>query len=251
MQKLTKKCRNLYLLNIFLILLYWFANQILGIEMDEDMIIKSFFFGGTIVGAGWYLQVILICYIAFVLIMKANVQGRLLCFATFIMLFIGLMKVLGLGINWYISLLALPLGMYLFKQQSEITQWMSRYKYLFVIPLFILFLVSTLTIFFLPQAGILSKVVRLICFFTQGIWFSLIVVSISNQVNIIGRVTTFLGKYSLEIFLLQGISFVLLRNEYWQVESPLFYIPLAFSITIGLAVTIKPLFDKIMSRTLS
>ena len=152
--KLKRKCVNLYILTLCLILLYFLFNTALGISMPQNLIYKSFLFGGTIVGAGWYLQVILVCYIAVLLIWRHVEKYKVFAYTIFVLTFIFMMA-LRLPSHWYISLLSLPVGMGLYKFENSIIQLLSSNKrYVIVLALsFMLFLFSTCWIYFSPTIG--------------------------------------------------------------------------------------------------
>ena len=219
--KLKNKCVNMYFLTVFLIFLYWGTYSLLGIDVDTNRVMQSFLYGHTIIVAGWYLQSTILFYIGFLLLYKFD--SSILFYRNytlFVVLYIIVIFLLKFPIHWYISCLGLPMGMYLYKYQDKLYSiFESSYKFSFFLIL-TLFLVSTIWIYLRPEIGVLGKVVKLSCQFLQGVWFALLVVVIVQKINIGGKVIGCLGKYSLEIFLLQGIAFSFLKNGIWEINNP-------------------------------
>lgn len=243
--KLKKKCRNLYFLTIFLVLLYWLVDSCFNVPIDTNLLIKSFVFGGTIVGGGWYLQVTLVIYLAFYFLEKFDSSRIVLYMTIFVSVLIVLMMLAHMSIHWYISLLALPLGMTLYLYENKLISFITRNYFRVLTSVIVLFSLATICIIS-RENSFIGKFMNLLSYFTQGIWFSLLIILILQKININNRISNLLGNYSLEIFLLQGISFVILRNNVWCVTSTANYILLSFLITMFLSYLFKPLFDKIL-----
>ena len=62
---LQKRVLPLYLLCVILIVFYWGARTVFGESVSVGDLVRSFFFGGTVISKGWYLQSILVWYLLF------------------------------------------------------------------------------------------------------------------------------------------------------------------------------------------
>lgn len=163
----------------------------------------------------------------------------------FVSVLIVLMMLAHMSVHWYISLLALPLGMTLYLFENKLVSFITRNYFRVLTSVIVLFSLATICIIS-RENSFIGKFMNLLSYFTQGIWFSLLIILILQKININNRISNLLGNYSLEIFLLQGISFVMLRNNVWYVTSTANYILLSFLITMFLSYLFKPLFNKIL-----
>lgn len=187
--KLKNKCINMYFLTIFLIVLYWGINSILGINVDINRVIQSFLFGDTIIVAGWYLQETIIFYIGFFLLCKIDKNHLCRNYTLFIIVFIIIMYLIKQPIHWYISCLGLPCGMYVYKYRTKL-YFLFNNKYMFSVALSLtLFLISTLWIYISPEFGLASKATKLLFQLFQGVLFALFIISLIQKVNIKNKIT--------------------------------------------------------------
>ena len=77
----------------------------------------------------------------------------------------------------------------------------------------------------------------------SAVLFVVNVFTIINVFNIKNDVTKWLSKYYLEIYLFQGMSFILCRNRFWGIE----FIITAVAVDLFLAVVFHPMVFRLMN----
>ena len=244
---LIKRVLPLYLVCIIFILFYSMANIVLGNGVEPKQFIQSFFFGGTIISKGWYLQSILLWYIFFYLAFKIpkKENNKPLLLLLFFFLYVGICLILKLQSTWYEGCFCLVLGVLFSKYKGKFDETFASVKRFVVLfaGLLVLFFVT----FILGNFSILDNVMRIVSKCISAACFSVLVALAMKFIPINNIISRFLGKIYLEIYILHGFFLMLFHSKYIIINNPYVYAALTFLSTILLALIIHPAIQKILS----
>lgn len=230
---LRRRVLPIYILQCILIGLYAIVKFVLGKGYTVRDFVQSFFFGRTIVSNGWYLQVILLFYLIFYLSFKWTKRPACsVLIATTV--YVMLCMVAGLDSTWYECTFCFDLGFLIFYERQRLEEMYRNRKLIIVGLALILILFATCFVLARPFPPI-PEVTR-ICFkMASSVLFATCVLIMSNMVDLRNMVTRWLTEYYLEIYLFQGVVFLLCRNMYWKIANPYVYYLAAFAGTLFMA----------------
>jgi len=242
---LLKRIAPLYLICIIFIVFYWLANIILGEQVNHKIFLQSFFFGGTVISKGWYLQAILLWYILFFLSFRFAKNDNLkilLLFVSYIF-YVTLCLILKLSSTWYECCLCLLLGVLFAKYKDKIDLFLSKKYLISLLGILLLFLAS----FVLGNFSVLGKELTVISKCISAAFFSVLAVLLLKIFPMSNIITRFLGKLYLEIYILHGFFLMLFSSKYIFIQNSLLYGIATLSGTLILSVIIHPGIQKILA----
>lgn len=225
-----------YVINIILIVIYVCVDLLLGQQITVVSILESFTFGGTVIANGWYIQVQLLYYIMFYLVFRFCKGKRHLIFMLGLHITYLLICVLfGIKSAYYERTFIFVAGMYWYEYRNMIDYWVDSKRYRWIIAWSISCVLFAAT-YFMPDFG-MAVLFRGISYF----FFVPAVILLLKKVKIQNKVTSFLGRISLEIYVLQGVFLMLFHAKNMYISNPYLYL-LAVSIsTIVTACILHPL----------
>ena len=238
-----KKLFPFFLICSFTILIYLVRDILVGSTVKPLLLIQSFLFGNTIVNNGWYLQSQFVFYIIFYLIFRFIKSHTYLALVVSFIAYIFICVALGLSSTWYEAAFCFPLGVFYSKYKDKIHCFIFANKLkpiialLFILILFVIALFLGNRPYFVEPIRITVKIISALlccCFCTLSVLL----------VNIKNTITSFLGRLSLEIYLLQGI-FLNLFQKTWPIENDLLYIVAVVLCTILFAIVFHPIYNKL------
>ena len=204
----------LYAKSLILIVCYVCLYLCLGQDLDPFLLLKSLTFFGTYIANGWYLQVLLLFYLLFYFIFHRDISDKkkisFLITATAVYYLIFYIHGLFHKNSYYgiSSIFCFVLGTIYACRKQEIDRQLNKNKVATVIVGFLIFAVGGVILLtrkriFIPSilSGLQSTCITM-C-------FAIGVLLLLRTFNINCRVTRFLGEYSFEIYVLQGIGFIL------------------------------------------
>ncbi len=223
--------------------MYAIERYILFRNIDILLICKSFLFGHTIIGNGWYLQVQLLFYFAFFVIFYRTVSKD----TAGIMLLCTLLYMLachhfGLSATWYATSILFPLGV-LFGLTSDIIRINGRKSWALITLIALLICLAT----YYAQSRIDNPSVKVILLSLSTVHFVFFAIFSLQVVPIQHRITAWLGSISLEIYVLQGLYLNLFKSEIAGISNPYIYIALVSCCTIATAAITHPFFSAVFS----
>ena len=234
-----------YLIIISLIIIYSMFKLLLNGAIDLSLLIKSFFFSDTVISNGWYLQVQLMFYVAFFLIWRLikDDTGKLGFLFGFVCLYIVLCIVFDVSSTRYNSVLPFALGIFAANSIEKIDDLLSSRKNS------IIFCSLSFLAFFLLFGlyYIFDGVMKYIVQIFVAVFFVCVVFSFIQFIPINNVLTRFLGKISLEIYVLQGLFLNLFHSSFIYVDNKYLYVALVTLCTILTAVAVSPLYKKTYS----
>ena len=145
-----KRILPLYIINVLLIIVYWIAYTLLLDGVETKALIQSFFFGGTIVPAGWYLQELLLFYLLYWMTWKLFPKNYARIIVALIIVFIAI-AIVKLQSHWYLSSFAFAAGIIYAKSKESIDYIIcsfSNYKAVLLSSIIILIVVYMVLFFF-------------------------------------------------------------------------------------------------------
>ena len=236
----------LYIINIILIIAYSLFYFFLEDAFSLRVFIQSFFFGKTVVSNGWYLQAILLFYLAyylvFMLIKRDGLKlGVLGLFLSAYCILCGLF--LKLSSTWYECSFTFLLGMVWYNYRAKVEDFLKkRSRYIFcLVSSFVAFVVlcySSMT-FSLRGMEVVLKIFSTIV-------FCALVLLIIMKIKVKNVITAFLGTLYLEIYVLQGFFLNVFKSNVLNIHNPLLYGLAVMTCTILVAYILHPLFQKII-----
>lgn len=241
---LLRRVLPIYIINSILILVYSIYDMIIGDKISIHNIIQSFLFGDTVVKYGWYIQMIILFYVAFYLIAKFfNIKKLLPIFTAFIGLYCILCIIFDLGTTWYEGSLTFLLGIFWAKNKSKIDMVQAKKYYLL---LALIVGVFTLTYLF-GNLRIFTEPLRIFVKMVSAVAFVSMVLFIAMKIKFNYILTKFLGNYYFEFYLLQGL-FISLFDEFIVINNTLLYCSTCLVCTLLSAIIVHPLVKFINSK---
>lgn len=220
-----------YCLILFFTIIYFVEGILTGQTFSAGIMLKSVAFGGTIIGNGWYLQVQLLLYLFFLATfsMAKDNSLRIILILGECLLYCVCLYVLGYSSTWFESVLAFPVGMlWREKEHRMINVNCNTLFYVVGAIEFTLFCVA-----FVGSYLVNNLVAALILKMASSLCFAVFVATAIHVIHIENRVSRWLGKYSMEIYLVQGLFLMLFHSEMINLENPYLYI---FGVTASVLV---------------
>lgn len=244
----------IFLINALLVLIYSITKTCLGIEVTPINMTLSLFYGGTIVGNGWYLLCIMVFYELFYISAKLNIRHVA---ATVLVLTLAYIVVAFKMPTWYtVSSLAFPAGVFFCEYKDRLDHWLKDNLSLAFLSVGASYIICFVTLFFLnhnilpniPGRGLIKYGLSLI----HGIFLSgvliLILTQVGDSLQKETKIKQFLTQNYLELYVMQGLAFILLRNPMWGVENDWIFLISSIAITLVLAVVVHPIFNQIIVK---
>lgn len=231
----TKRILPLYLKMITLLVVYLVVSLLLGNNFELALFLKSLFIGDTYILNGWYLQTLILFYFMFLICFKNKLVNKskiLLLFGITILYMATSIVINYFDGGWYSgisSILFFPIGSFYAVEKEKIDSCINKNKIFSIIIAFLLIIIAGVLL-------ILRKKIELpfvlnqfrTVFISSG--FALGVLILIQFFNLNFKVTRFLGKFSFEIYVLQGIGFTIASSSLLNIGN--LYLQLLVSIII-------------------
>ena len=198
-----------YALAIFI---YWIGYKMIGLSYSLSYILSHIIHNNTFVSNSWYIIVILFFYIFYWILMnvcKKNYNKIIILSAIYWVFYSIIMRISGFGVWWYSTMVLLIIGMIWAIYERDILNIFKKFYWVISPVTFILFVF----LFVLnlkevsPFNGLIFRTLMACC-------FGLCIVELLMKFNIGNNVLKFLGKYSLEIYLIHGLFISMIKiNE--------------------------------------
>ena len=250
---LSKRVLPIYMLMALLSVVYYGMGHLLALEPPSlSCFIQSFFFGNTVIKFGWFLQAIVVIYLLFYIsaristkVAHTNPEAALCILMTFALsLYMGGCLIMNLSDTWYETVLAFLAGMLIAANKPVVdmilaTKW--RTIWILTILLF-----AFAFCFLFRRASFVPELPAMILKMITSPLFVLCWIPVMRLKSLANPFTAFLSKLFLEIYICQGLAFLLLSNKYWNLEGWSFFFSV-FPLTILMAWTVKPLTTRFMA----
>lgn len=232
-----------FLICCFAILIYALRDLLSG-NFDLAVFFHSFLIGKTIVDFGWYLQTQLLLYILFYIVFRFISKGKVLYVSIFILLYVIVCYFFQMSSTWYESVPCFGLGIIVSQHKSKFTDFLGEKKKVILggLCLFVIFVVTL----YLGNKAILYFPIRIIVKMISAVCFTLLTVILLAVIKVDNFITTFLGKISLEMYILQGLFLNIYKNVIVISNDWLYIIATIISVIV-ISFVAHPVFAKINS----
>lgn len=238
----SKKILPYYAMCVGVILIYFLRDLLLTGSIDWPVFIQSFFFGKTIVDMGWYLQTQLVLYLLFYIAFRCFRNG-LRSLAVLTVCYCVVCMLWGMSSFWYESVVCFALGAFCAANITKIVLFLkNRKRTLFCSGMLFVLLLATMLF---GSKAILPKLLRTSIKMGSALCFTSLLVLVVSLIKIENPVTDFLGKYSFEVYALQGLFLYgyrpMIANDY-------LYILAVVGSVIAAAMLARPCFQLLNKR---
>ena len=215
------RSRLVYLVIIYLldVLLYSLFDYILGKPHSVLEILRSVYMGGIARNA-WYMIALIVFYLCFWLVFrflpKLSIQTKILLMLLCQVLFIGACLLIGHSGIWYISNFGLSLGMLWAYRKGRVDSAAGKHYWLILSVAILGFILLSAIPVVLEHYSPLEayhNVPRAICRLLSAPLSSAVLILLLMKARFTGRIWAFLGKISLEIYLLHGMVYTFFRSN--------------------------------------
>lgn len=234
-----------FCLSCFVILIYLLRDLITGSDIQILEVLQSFFIADTIVDNGWYMQVQMLFYILFFMSYRFGKKKKNLLLIILVSLYCLLGFAFNMATTWYEASLCFPLGILYSKAKDKINNNLILCTKKWILVLALLSCTFIVTLFF-GNKPILFESLRIFVKMISAIIFSILIALLFSKININFFFTRFLGNYSLEIYLTQGI-FMSLFIDQIPIHNDWLYILIVASTTVIFSILVHPIFKFVSS----
>lgn len=226
------------------ILLYATERIIIGNYFSLKEFGQSFLFGRTIVQNGWFLQAIILVYFIYYIAHRLNfIKSSWLKLGILLVGYMILCLMLNTSVTYFESILAFPLGIYISQNREAVYGWIfGKFKIIKCLITCTLFSVTLIV----GSLGVLGEKFSVIFKMICVVFFSLLVIILSNSISFENSGTKFLGQIFCEIYVIQGLFISLFHSTYIYIKNEWLYLIVVCCITVAIAWIMHPLFIKIM-----
>lgn len=239
-----KRILPFYFTYIFFFIIYLLYDCLFANVPSVSSIITSLTFGGTIISFGWYLQVALIVYLAFYFTFRLSENPKIRSFVilSFTIIYTVAAWKLGFSSNHISVVYAFPLGLFIAQKQKSAeaffkknSAWLSVLFFLIFFSGYMIYVQSEIMGKFDLPAQL--KLIIAILSESSVAMFMLSTASLLSKTKIIANlVSSYLGKYSLEIYCIQGLLFIILRQK---ISNPRLFAAVAMIILFPVAMLLN------------
>lgn len=216
---LQKRLLKILLPYAFVTLLYWVLFAVNGTVFSLKDVALSLVNGDPIAFASWYILSICYFYVVYWLFMltcKRRFNLMVLCAALYFVVYAILCRVFGYDEWWYNASHLLVLGMLWATHEQRILHVIAKRYYLLAGCTLVGFLASFGALYADLLTGLMWE---LVLSWISAALFVGMVLLVSMKIRIQNPILQFLGKISMEIYLIHGLFMRGLRSELLRVEN--------------------------------
>ena len=224
-KRILKVIIKFYCALLLFIIINYFLNNYYSLH---DTLLS--FTGWTSIGnSNWFVFVIIMLYLITYLVFKIfNKKSNIFNIHLISILSIFLIIILYFTKEswWYNIILCYPLGLYYACYEKQINNILAR-KYWIILCGILLFFIG---LYFISS--------NIIAYEIEACLFSFLVVLFTYKIRLINKNLLFIGKYSFEIYILQRLSYMILKGH-------IISIPIYFIISVIITILISIFFYKV------
>lgn len=234
----SKRILPYYVKYLIVALVYFLVRLVCGIENESGLLIRTFLYGGTIVKFGWYLQTQLLLYFIFYFGFMLCAKKPIVAISGLTVLFWVLCVLFCLDTTYYMTTPSFLLGVFwpTIMDKPLLKKWGGGWS---IVPFIGIWLLAT------PFDEPINAYIR--CG-VAPLFLIISIVWLIRKTNLESPMMGFLGRYSYEIYVLQGIVILILQSRMLNIRNPITFIVIGFSLTILLSVPGNKSFSVIDGR---
>ncbi len=237
-----RKVLPFYLICCVSVLIYLLRDIIFANQISILGVLKSFLWGGTIIENGWYLQTQLLFYVFFYLSFQFMKKHKEIALFVLLLTYCVFCFSLNYASTWYEASFAFLVGLIVSEKKQRIEDFLKKNSTAFT-TLALLTVVFVVALFF-GNKTYLPEMFRVIVKMLSSVLFTLVALTAVSKIKIECSLTRFLGKYSLGIYVIQGIFLTALRPI---IQNDWLYILAIILTVIAAAIPSELLFKKVIS----
>lgn len=189
---------------MIVVAIYAIYRYFIGKENSWMGLLTSLTWGKTYVANGWYLQVAMFfyvsLYIGYLIIKEQKQYTELMLFVT-LLAYTAVCTLTDVNTELYLwSILGLPIGVVWSIRKQSLNVFVHDHKMLWIIASIFAWAITNFTIY-LFLSGVVETIVRMI----SAAFFVLFCIGILYAIPIKCKTTLFLGKISLELYVIHGL----------------------------------------------
>ena len=242
----SKRILPLYINNVIMVLVYiLLLTVIIGEKIPTKELVTSFLWGGTVISGGWYLQALLVFYIACYFIFRF-IRGTKIPFClfnAFLILYCAVCVLLKLPSTWYETVFAMPFGIWWLYRKEHIVAILKRHYILSLA-----FCCFAFAILFVGYGLCHNDYVSILLKMLSLMIFPAVVAVLIYKIPVNCGITRVGGKYFFEIYVVQGIAMNLLHSRVIYVTNDWLYCILCLISIAVMSVSVHPLFTAINKK---
>lgn len=232
---------------IIVIALFWLMYAFDGKIYSFNDIAQTFVKGDPIAAYSWYIINILVFYVAYWLLMlmfRKRYLAMIIGAVVWYGLYAAFCYKMGYPAYWYSSSNLVIIGMIWATYEDKILYFVKKRYIPVTIISFVLFI--SLFIVKINFEITLSRPIPLLLTMIVSILFVLCVIMYSLKVKFGNRILEFLGKCSLEIYLVQGLFIIGLRGNRVFIDNEFLWAILTVAGSVALGFVLHVAFSKIL-----
>lgn len=240
---IKRKIAPFYIIIVLLVAIYAIVAVITGRQLTYADILKSMTFGGTIIVNGWYLQVQLGLYIlyyaAHYITRKDSFSNLIIFGGVFTFVFYAVLS--DISLTRYESILAFVFGIFWTSHQKLLNCLNTKAKWFACMIIFLIIFGVTWLLQLKLAPNLLYIPVKMI----SSILFVIVVLIAICEIRINYSFTRWLGRYSFEIYVLQGVFLTFFHSDCIYVHNNGIYILLVVISTFIISIAFYPIVNAI------
>ncbi len=228
-------------------LIVYFLTVLLNVFLGEKYtfihVFKSFFNGDPIASNLWYIELVLLYYLAIWVMGKTIKSKSMMTIAGFVFIILWYVFVIWrqLSPHWMFTCLLIPVGMLFAYKEDEAYAFLRKKQILLVIicGLIVAFGYSkSIEYIFTTYAGMGVAIISSVAF---TILFLILNMHIQNK----GEVLKFLGEISFEFYMIHGLFIDLLRNRFFYLDNDYAFVVMVILLSVLASIAFKKLLRKL------
>lgn len=245
-----KRVTYLIIIYVLDVLLYTCAGTVMGERYTIQQIVYSLFFSGIAKNA-WYMIIQILFYFSFFFIFRSKIipttQTKIIAVFLFQCAFCLICIVRQTSPMWYISSFGFSLGMLWAEKKIKIDNVLAKQYASCLFIVVCAFLISYCTPVLTDRIDLngYNELIRHICRLISSPLSVASLLVMLYKLKPQMRMWSQLGKISLEIYLIHGLIYTILRSNYIYVNSDSMWTLLTLLISVALAFPIHKLNERI------
>ena len=239
---LTRRIPRMIVIYLIATVIYALAFMAMGYNVTLRYVLWSFVSGSPLALNSWYILTLVLLYLCFCAVFALFGKNKLLSVAatTLVTLcYILFMHAKGYDYHWYMSTPGFAVGIFWAAYKDRIHSFAEKKWWLWTAIIAVLFLaayrLSGITmIWSVPGLNLGSRL-------AAGALFPILVVLLSMKLTLGGKVLTFLGGISLELYLFHGLVYAFLRSSLVYIQNDALWV----WMSIVLSVIAAYIFNKV------
>ena len=240
------KKRGMYIVIVYLldVAFYAIARALLGNKVSITVFLKSIIFGGVAENA-WYMIIQILLYFAFYFVFKLrfinSIPKKIACVFALETAFVIFCVIKKESNVWYMSNYGFVLGMLWAYYKEKIDAVLKKHYYLVLFGVLLIFGIFYASRMLSDRLGIeaLSSVVHFLFLVLIPVVYVIILVVLEYKLKPNWFIWKWLGGISLEIYLIHGFVYIVLRSNIIWIENDILWTLLTIVISIAMAYPIS------------